>query len=152
MRLDPYKHKERYLNWKEKVKRDGKIIEVSDENSKLLLRYIDDMELGLNVASRNKKGARNPITLNNLKQRMCFIANLVEKELKISNLTSLTEEDIFRLFNNMKNGTIKRVDGTDYQSVGDYIRVFKAFWHWWIKSNKKKGIDSKNITNTIFKK
>ena len=145
MRIDPYKHKERYLNWKNKLTEKG-IEGVSKPNSDLILRYINDMEIGINVANHNKKGARSYVTLNNVKQRLCFMSNLFESKLKINCMTDLKEENLFQLFNDMRNGTIKRVDGTDYLSVVDYIRVFKAFWHWWQKVNKKSNIEIKDIT------
>ena len=47
MKIDPYKHKEKYLDWKEKVK-DG-IDGISKQNSDIILRYISDMENGLNT-------------------------------------------------------------------------------------------------------
>jgi hypothetical protein len=55
MKIDPYNHKETFLNWKIKV---GTSIEgISQENSKLILDYISDMESGLNVAIRKALGA-----------------------------------------------------------------------------------------------
>ena len=71
MKFDPYKHKERYLNWKEKVIVSG-IPELSETNSQLVLDYIFDMENGLNVSATNKKGARSYPRLNNLRQRLIF--------------------------------------------------------------------------------
>jgi len=44
MKIDPYKHKERYLNWKEKVNERG-IPGISKANSDLILRYLYDMAL-----------------------------------------------------------------------------------------------------------
>jgi len=46
----------------------------------------------------------------------------------------------------MRNGKIKRKDGKNYQSVVDYVKSFKAFWHWHMKVNKKKGIEVQDIT------
>ncbi len=42
MKIDPYKHKERYLAWKEKVK-EG-IPNISKTNSLLIIKYVTDME------------------------------------------------------------------------------------------------------------
>ena len=41
MKVDPYKHKERYLSWKESVKNG--IPDLSEANSKVVLDYIFDM-------------------------------------------------------------------------------------------------------------
>ena len=49
MKIDPYKHKERYLKWKEKVK-DG-IPGITSFNSQIILNYLNDMERGLSIAA-----------------------------------------------------------------------------------------------------
>jgi hypothetical protein len=48
MKLDPYDHKKRYFKWKETYK-EG-ILGISKFNSDLIKRYLNDMEMGLNVA------------------------------------------------------------------------------------------------------
>ena len=70
MKIDPYKHEEKYLIWKEKVK-DG-IPELSKANSHVVLRYINDMENGINISSKNVKGSRSYIRLNTLREKMIF--------------------------------------------------------------------------------
>ena len=50
MKIDPYKHKEKFLSWKEKVKNG--IPGISKQNSDTILHYISDMENGLNVSSK----------------------------------------------------------------------------------------------------
>jgi len=138
MKIDPYKHKERYLRWKAKVLHEG-IIGISKENSDVILRYIFDMENGLNVSNDVAKGARSPIRLNNLVQRVAFLAKELEARNSIRCLTDLTEDQLLTFFSNMRKGEIRRKDGKVYESVGDFARIFKAFWHWWIKVNKKFG-------------
>lgn len=49
MKIDPYKHKEKYLKWKASV--NGKIPDISEKNSELVWSYLMDMEHGLNVAN-----------------------------------------------------------------------------------------------------
>ena len=66
-----------------------------------------------------------------------------------TNLSELTEEQIFKFFNDMRKGEIKRKDGTTYQSTADFIKIFKAFWHWYMKSSKKKGKEIKDITEEL---
>ncbi len=39
--------------------------------------------------------------------------------------------------------------GTPYKSHGDYAKVFRAFWHWWMKVNRKRGIPLTDITEDI---
>lgn len=145
MKRDIYKHEERYSNWKKKIK-DTNIEGISKENSNLIKKYIFDMETGLNVAVKSVKGARSYIRLNNLKQRMIFMTKEIEQRLSVSFLGNLTEENITIFFNSMRNGQMKRKDGQVYQSVGDYVKVFKSFWHWYMKVNRKANIDIQDIT------
>ncbi|MCX6748779.1 MAG: hypothetical protein NT076_04180 [Candidatus Pacearchaeota archaeon] len=41
MKIDPYKHKERYLKWKERTQ--SQIPEISKENSDLIKEYLRDI-------------------------------------------------------------------------------------------------------------
>ncbi len=77
MRVDPYKHKERYFSWKESIKNE--IPGTSKENSDIILDYIFDMEHGLNISDKNVKGSRSYARLNSLKQRMIFMCKKFEK-------------------------------------------------------------------------
>jgi integrase len=144
MKIDPYKHKEKYLKWKQLV--NGNIINISEDNSKLILNYLFDMEKGLNIASGSRKGARSYIRLNNLKQRIIFITKLLEEKYELMNITNITERMLHEFFGNMRSGEIKRLDGKNYKSPTDYVRIFKAFWHWWQKTSKKDGINIEDIT------
>ena len=119
MKIDPYHHKERYLNWKNKIQ--GRIPELSKENSDILLRYTFDMESGLNVSNKSVKGARSFTRLNNLRQRLCFLAREFERILSVTNITEMKEEQLFKFFNDMRNGQTKRKDGNEYQSVSDFV-------------------------------
>lgn len=70
IKIDPYKHGERYLRWKESVQKG--IPEISQENSKAILHYLQDMEIGVNIASVSVKGARGYGRLNTLKDKLIF--------------------------------------------------------------------------------
>jgi len=144
-KIDPYNHKEKYLAWKERI-RDGGIPDISKINSDMIIQYVTDMEHGINVSIVSQKGARGYTRLNNLRQRLIFLSKQFEKHMNITNITDIGEEQVIRFFNGMRNGTIKRVDGREYQSVVDFVKNFKAFWHWYMKVSKKKGIDIPDIT------
>ena len=77
MKIDPYNHKKKYLSWKNSIK--GRIPNLSEKNSRIVLDYIFDMEHGINVASGSRKGARGYPRLNNLRQRAIFLINQFEK-------------------------------------------------------------------------
>ena len=148
MKIDIYNHKQRYLNWKEKTE-NSDIEGISKENSDLIKKYIFDMERGLNVSIKSPKGSRSYIRLNNLKQRLYFLAREFEEKYSLNSFSKITEEQLFHFFNSMRTGEIRRKDGEIYQSVSDYIKVFKAFWHWNIKVNKKNGNEIIDITNDL---
>jgi integrase len=145
MKVDPYKHKERYLKWKENVSNYG-ISEVSKDNSEIIIKYLTDMEFGLNISTSNKKGSRSYIRLNTLRQRLVFMTKQFEERYNIQDITKISEFQLHDYFSGMRNGIIKRQDGSLYKSVADYVKVFKAFWHWWQKINRKRKIDIEDIT------
>ncbi len=144
VKLDPYKHKENYLKWKEK--NQSGISGISKYNSDLALQYLNDMESRLNVATGSKKGSRSYIRLYVLKQRLAALSKMFYDKFSLEKITDITEEQLFEFFTEMRNGTIKRVDGKEYSSPKHFVKDFKSFWHWWIKINKKKGIEIKDIT------
>ncbi|MBM3232728.1 hypothetical protein FJZ18_01010 [Candidatus Pacearchaeota archaeon] len=72
MKIDPYKHKERYLAWKEEAMKG--ISCVSKANFEIIMRFLTDMEVGANIAKGSTKGARSYIRLNTLRGKLCFFA------------------------------------------------------------------------------
>ncbi len=144
MKIDPYKHKECYLAWKEKVK-DG-IQNISKKNSNILLKYLEDMEYGLNVSLKSKKGSRSYPRVNTLRQKLNFIFKEFEERYSLYDITLTPEQHLHSHFTGMRNGTIKNRHGNQYKSTGDYVKIFKSFWHWHQKVNRKVGIKILDIT------
>jgi integrase len=143
-KIDTYNHKERYLKWKEEVVHG--IPEITESDSGLILDYLKDMEMGLNVALSSRKGARSYTRLNSLKQRLIFLSKKFNEFYRLEKITDASERQIHEFFGGMRNGTIKRKDGKNYMSTVDYVKMFKAFWHWHQKVNRKKGIEISDIT------
>ena len=143
-KIDPYKHEQRYKTWKEKANTNG-IQGISQKNSDLILKYLFDMENGLNVSVSSKKGARSYPRLNNLKQRLVFLSKEFEKRQGIDFIGNLNQGLITKYFNDLRSGEIRRLDGKIYKSVGDYIKVFKAFWHWHMLVNQSEDIQDITI-------
>jgi len=142
MKKDPYKHKERYLSWKKRV--GNKIPEISTQNSSIILQYLGDMEKGINVSVT--KGSRSYIRLNNLRQKIIFLSKTFEDRFNLIKITDIAEEQIFNFFNDMRTGEFKRKDGGEYKSPSDFVKMFKSFWHWWMKINRKQGNKIADIT------
>jgi len=49
----------------------------------------------------------------------------------------------------MRSGEIKKVRGGEYRSVADSVKIFKAFWHWYMKVNRKQGVKILDITEDL---
>jgi len=146
MKIDPYNHQESWTRWKNKVRELGGIPNTSRQNSEIILRYLQDMELGVNTSMKCKKGSRSFIRLNTLKQRLTFLSRKFETILKVNDMTKLTEQQICSFFVDMRNGIIKRQDGRRYKATRDFVKIFKAFWHWWQKVARKAGKEVEDIT------
>lgn len=147
MKVDVYKKKEQFQNWKERVQEDG-ILELSQANSDLVIQYVLDMESGQNIAKGTAKGGRSFPRLCNLVQRMTWIGRMLE-ERGVADLGTCDEKIIFSLFSEMERGIILSRYGKPYKSFGDYAKVFKSFWHWWMKVNRKQGNVIVDITEDI---
>lgn len=148
-KIDPYNIKEKYFRWKAKALKNG-ISGLTNANSQIIIQYLQDMEQGLNVASTNKKGGRSPIRLNSIALRIGYLARGFQQKFSI-NITEVEETHLFSFFADMRNGTIRKRNGGAYRSVGDYVKEMKAFWHWWQKVNRRKGIEIKDITQDLDK-
>jgi len=144
IKIDPYNNEASWLAWKKN--NQERILGVSEENSKIILRYLGDMEKGINISLVNKKGARSYIRLNTLKNRITFMVKQLEARERAYDIKELTEEQICGFFTGMRNGEIKKQDGGSYKSVRDYAKVFKAFWHWHQKVSQKQGKEVPDTT------
>ena len=126
MKIDPYKHKERYIKWKAESKKKG-ISEISEYNSDLIFQYLEDMENGINVSSSSVKGSRSYIRLNTLRQKLRFFALKFKSLYNLSKITEISENQLCCFFSDMRKGRIKKQDGSDYQSTAYFVSNFKAF-------------------------
>lgn len=146
-KIDPYKHKERYLAWKERTQ--SRIPEISKENSDMIKEYLGDMEDGINIASSSKRGSRSYIRLNTIRQRMVFLSKEFKVRFGLDIITGINESQLFGFFQDLRSGKIKRKDGKIFKSVKDFAKDFKAFWHWHIKRNKKLGKEIPDISSDL---
>jgi len=140
MKIDPYKNKELYERWKQK----GFIPNVSDFNSKIIVEYLGDMELGLNVTKPS-----GFINLNKVRNRMGWIARQLEKDYARERMIDITEREIVGCFKYMRDGKILTRKGKPYTSVHSYAKVFQAFWHWYQKVEKKKDNTVEDVVSEI---
>lgn len=134
MKIDPYKNKENYENWK---KKGSKIPDVSKRSEKVIKDFIFDLENGTNVNTSNKRGSRSYIRLNSYRHKLKLLATLIEDNYNRKNLVTGTKENWNEIFTRMHKGEIKRRDGKIYIQTADYVKTLKAFWHWYMKTSKK---------------
>jgi len=147
MKEDIYGHEKRYKSWKAHVIENGED-GLSENNSKLLLKYIFDMEVGANVSIKSKKGARSYHRLNALRQKVCqVLKNLQERG--INDIRKITDKEIQGFFDDMRKGVIKTHRGGKYKSTGDYVKAFKSFWHWYMKINSANNKNIKDLTEYL---
>ncbi|HRZ85628.1 MAG TPA: tyrosine-type recombinase/integrase [Candidatus Paceibacterota bacterium] len=148
MKKDVHHHEQTYKNWRERVLEEG-VEGISKANSKLYLQFIFDMENGENVSAKNKKGKRGYGRLNVLRQKLKRVIEMLEDE-KINDVTKTTSKKIHKVFNDISEGKIRRLDtGEPITYISDYVANFKAFWHWWMKINRKKGKTIEDITEDL---
>ena len=65
---------------------------------------------------------------------------------KIKDLRKVNSQQLHQLFDDMRKGVLPTKNGTPYKSTGDYIKIFKTFWHWYQRIMKKKGQIVEDIT------
>ena len=146
MKIDPYNHEQQFLRWREQVQ-EG-IPGIPRADSDIILRYLSDMYNGLNIASGSAKGPRSFSRLNNLRIRMIFFSKRFN-DLFGKTLLEVSERELFTFFNNIRNGRITRGNGKPYRSAVDFVKIFKAFWHWHMKVSRKQGIAVEDITEDL---
>lgn len=144
MKIDPYKHEERWNKWKDSL--NGVIPDISSENSKIILRYLNDMEVGINTSLASKRGSRSHSRLNAIRNKVVMLARKFDERFGTVDLTELTEQEVCMFFSEMRMGKIKRQDGKKYTCTKDMVKNFKSFWHWWQKVSQDEGREVKDIT------
>ena len=141
-------YKERWDKWKAECYSKG-VPNISKENSDLLIQYLKDMEIGFNISSMSQKGPRSPRRLVDIKDRMIILFKKFEQLYNITDITVLAEAQIFGLFYGMQKGDLKTKTGANYMSIDTFSKTFKAFWHWHMKVNRKKGASIEDITQDL---
>ena len=151
MSVDPYNPRARYEKWRKSVEKTG-ILDVSEYDSKIILQYLDDMNYGINISKVSSKGGRSAGRLNAIREKIRFFSHKFHEVYNLDKLTDVTEIQLIKMISMMRNGEILTKSGKKFISAGDYVKTFKAFWHWWQKVNRKKGIEILDITEDLDSK
>jgi len=144
-KADPFNNKPRWEQWKKNLKvstRYGN--NLSKINHDLIIEYLLDMEAGYNVARRGKLSY---IRLNTIRQRITWILENID----IPDIRTATRRQVLSFFNKIENGELTRRNGKKFRSVADYIKVFKAFWHWFQRRELEHDRTIKDITMDLDK-
>lgn len=136
LKRDPYDNENRWEKWKQENSK--RIKGISEYNSNLILSFLADMEMGKNVSPVAKKGERSYSRLLALKSRLVFFAKIFANK----DLDTLTKDEIHQLFFDMRKGKIVKDNGNCYQGTGNFVKDFKTFWGWLMRTGKVK----ENIT------
>jgi len=150
MKKDPHNHENAYKKWQANgCQMQG----VNPETRKIILEYLEDMELGANVNPLTKRGARSYGRLRNLKSKMHSIALIFQKEIGIESISEMQgkEKELLLLAKKMRDGKIysRRYGNKPLAGVGAYMKAFQSFWNWYQRKSRKDGIEIKNILGDI---
>jgi len=148
MKRDPYKHKQRFEKWIDLNGKQKRIEGMNEKNSKIFISFIKDFRVGLNVSNKSKKGERSFVRLNTLRGRLVYIIRKLE-ERGVEDIRKVKARELHNLFSDMRSGVLKTKYETAYKSTGDYVKVFKTFWHWHQKVMKNKGRKVLDITEDL---
>jgi len=140
VKRDAYKFAERWESWKQEYFKSMKGIRREDH--KLLVEFLQDMELGLNTPT-GMNGKRGPGTLLNLSSHNLFFLRNFKKP-----LVKLTKKDLHALEDKVSRGEIKKRNGEPFTQFGNYIKDFKVLWHWLQRTKKV----SEDITSDLSAK
>ena len=145
--IEPTNKCESWAKWKENgCKLEG----ISKQNEKLIVQFLKDFEIGMNVSILSVKGGRDTGRLNTLKSKLYVMAEVVERELNVYDLRDLVdkERELIELLKNAKEGKIAMGNipvGQGRKTDSD-IKDFKVFWHWHQLIEKQNKKDIPDIT------
>ncbi len=116
----------------------------------LLRRYFADMEVGANINPASRRGARSYGRMRNLKGKMHTLCLIFQDELGIATLEELEckEREILLLTKKMREGKVlsRKSDRMPLTAIGTYVKIIKAFWHWYMRAQRKEGKNINDIT------
>jgi len=147
-KIDPHNSERAYRRWRYEL--DGPFDQLTEENATLLRRYLDDMEVGANVSPLSTKGPRSYIRLRNVKTKLHSWAIIFQDELGVTYLPQMEERerDLMILIKRMREGQIygRSKGHIPLRAAGTYVKAFKAFWHWYERTQRKKGAFVADVT------
>lgn len=147
VKIDPHGHEPSYRRWKER----GMSLEgLTEANAVMIRRYLEDMEIGANVNPGSKRGARSYGRLRNLKSKLHTLAMILQTEMGMNSWGELEfqERNLLLAIKRMREGTVlgRKNRKEPILAVGTYVKVLKAFWHWYMRASRRDGRDVRDTT------
>jgi len=125
-----------YENWKAYALKNG-MEGISKESSKIIMQYLFDLEQGKNLGRGSRKGARSYSRLNSYRHKLTKFAKLIEAKRKKS-IIKADVDTIHSIISSLKQNHSQA-------SITSYGREFKAFWNWYIRTQRLKDKEVKDI-------
>lgn len=125
-----------YLNWKEYAQKFG-IEGISKESSNWIMKYLFDLEEGKNLGRGSRKGQRSFTRLNSYRHKLTQWSKLIESKGKKSILKA-DKDTLHSIINMLRE---KYAPAT----IASFGRELKAFWNWYIRTQRLKGTEIKDI-------
>lgn len=133
-------HKGTYDNWKEYALKYG-IEGISKKSSDWIMKFLFDLEEGKNLGRGSRKGPRSYIRLNSYRHKLTQWSKFIEDKGK----ASIMDADVNTLHAIM---TELREDYAP-ASLSSFGREFKAFWNWYMRTQRMEGKAIYNIAEDL---
>ncbi len=117
-------------------------------HSEAIIRYVIDLAAGKNTAKGHKKGPRSPAHLLKARDHLSMVFRIFARETGKEGL-DFTEDEVLTVFQGLRLGTIKNKRGTPYLDGGTYAKIFSAFWHWHIRTQKRNGVAVLDVVESL---
>lgn len=126
-----------FENWKKESSEFG-IEGIKKADSDLIIDYINDLEKGIYVGA-SRKGGRSFKRLNASRHLLKTISRMFNDFGIKGSMVNVKENILFDFFRELEQGKISKQNGESYSqtSIGDFRRVYKAFFNWYRRKQKK---------------
>ncbi len=129
MKRDIHNKIRTYENWRKEINSKGYIEEgLTKENTKRLLDFIEYLE----------ERGRTKRTLYENRNKTKVLMKIFQ-ERGFNDMTKLKEKDVLQFFK----------EWIEEGHTSDYIKRFKAFWNYWMRINRRKGITVQDIIQDL---
>lgn len=118
---------------------------IHPEDAQIIDQFVHDWKIGRNVNTR--KGPRSTARLLAIHSKLKTLSRLIQEHYQTT-LTKVSEDQLIELYYKMRAGEITHSKGK-YKSTTSYVKVYKVFYNWYAKINRKNGINLPQITTDL---